>query len=81
MPDTSFLGLMQAHMGGLVRVAETDSFLEELCALNGKVGILLRVISWGDGMGIIAELFIDGKCHSLAFLPGELEIIGGDDAS
>jgi hypothetical protein len=81
MPDTSFLGLMQAHVGGLVRVAEIDSFLEELCALNGKVGILLRVISWAGGMGVIAEVFIDGKCHSLAFLPGEIEIIGGDNAS
>jgi hypothetical protein len=81
MPDTSFLGLMQAHVGGLVRVAEIDSFLEELCALNGKVEILLRVISWAGGMGVIAEVFIDGKCHSLAFLPGEIEIIGGDDAS
>ncbi len=77
MPDTSFLGLMQAHVGGLVRVAELNSGLVA-SAFNGKFGLLLRANSWNGGMGAVAELFIDGRCVVMTFLPGEIEIIARD---
>jgi len=77
MPDTSFLGLMQAHVGGLVRVAELNSRLVA-SAFNGKFGLLLRANSWNGGMGAVAELFIDGRCVVMTFLPGEIEIIARD---
>jgi hypothetical protein len=77
MPDTSFLGLMQAHVGGLVRVAELNSRLVA-SAFNGKFGLLLRANSWNGGMGAVAELFIDGRCLVMTFLPGEIEIIARD---
>ncbi len=76
-PESEFLNQLRSHVGGLVKVGELDSGLVA-SAFNGKFGLLLRANSWNGGMGAVAELFIDGRCMVMTFLPGEIEIIARD---
>jgi hypothetical protein len=76
-PESEFLNQLRSHVGGLVKVGELDS-RRWPSAFSGKIGILLRANSWNGGMGAAAELFIDGRCMVMTFLPGEIEIIARD---
>jgi len=75
-PESEFLNQLQSHVGGLVKVGELDSGLVA-SAFSGKFGLLLRANSWYV-KGAVAELFIDGRCMVMTFLPGEIEIIARD---
>jgi hypothetical protein len=86
MDQFEFYEQLQSHIGGIVRVCGDFHTLGNLGNFSGKIGLLVSAelaYVWPgedpDAVGV--ELLIDGRVIKRTFYPGELEIIGADDAS
>ena len=78
--DQTFEQQLKSHVGGLVRVADVASG-RTASVFNGKIGLLLGAELRGFTlMSMMVELLIDGSAKKLLLYPGELELLGADDA-
>jgi hypothetical protein len=85
MDQFEFYEQLQSHVGELVRVCGAHPALGNWGNFSGKIGLLVSaelVYVWPgedpDAVGV--ELLIDGRVIKRTFYPGELELIGADDA-
>jgi hypothetical protein len=74
-PETSFIERLQSHVGRIVNVlCERYSNLT-----HGQLGLLVR--ARGDDVATAwVDLLIGGRVRTLYIHPGDLELIGADDA-
>ena len=85
MDQFEFYEQLQSHVGGLVRVCVELFTLGNLWNFSGKIGLLVsaklaHVWPGEDPEAVEVELLIYGRVIKHIFYPGELELIGGDDA-
>ena len=86
MSEPNFLRLLQGHVGGLVRLRAGLKSPVEFDSWDGRVCLLLEVISAAtEGgararrTGAVVDLFVDGRGVRLWLMQDEIELIGGDD--
>jgi len=78
--DQTFEQKLRSHVGGLIRVCY-DGWTDHT-RLNGKIGLLMSVICARRGVLGDAQikLLIDGSVKILVVYPGQIELLGADDA-
>jgi hypothetical protein len=72
-PDTRFIERLQSHVGRIVNV------LCERYSTHGQLGLLVR--AGGGAVTAWVDLLIGGRVRTLYVHPGDLELIGAEDAS
>jgi hypothetical protein len=74
-PESSFREQLQSHVGRIVNVlCERYSNLT-----HGQLGLVVRVGETGAATAWV-DLLIGGRVRTLYVHPGDLELIGADDA-
>jgi len=81
-PESEFLNQLRSHVGGLAKLVKGTRWRAGK-PMVGKIGLLVsaRRGEVDDSEMVLIELLIDGSINSFYVFLGEIELIGGEDAS
>jgi hypothetical protein len=81
-PESEFLNQLRSHVGGLAKLVKGTRWRAGK-PLVGKIGLLVSAARGDvdDREMVLIELLIDGSIHEFYVFLGEIELIGGEDAS